>query len=179
MKIVITLIATMSAFVRAFPRAGAVGLLSASWTGKRYYVSAEPLKMTATDIPLTKNPLQQRNTLPLFSAIDASHVLPAMEQDLASLKNDFAKLEESVKSSDATYHDVVEKMEKIQFPLSYSWGVVSHLMGVKNSEELRKSHDLIQPKVIEVYQKIGQSQAVFQAVSKLKSNEELFKVRIL
>jgi len=42
------------------------------------------------------------------------------------------------------FSTVVEELEVIQAPLSYSWGVVGHLMGVKNSDDLRKSHDLLQ-----------------------------------
>ncbi len=69
------------------------------------------------------------------------------------------------------YPEVVESMEKMQAPLSYSWGVVGHLMGVKNSDDLRKAHDAIQPAVIEINQQIGQSQAVFKALSALKSTQ--------
>ena len=66
---------------------------------------------------------------------------------------------------------VVEHLEKIQAPLSYSWGVVGHLMGVKNSDELRVAHDECQPSVIEVMQELGQSQNLFQSLSALKSKD--------
>jgi oligopeptidase A len=72
------------------------------------------------------------------------------------------------------YEDIIEHLEKIQAPLAYSWGVVGHLMGVKNSKELREAHDAIQPSVIEIYQKIGQSQALFNSLKHLKENEEIW-----
>ena len=72
------------------------------------------------------------------------------------------------------YETVVEKLEKIQFPLAYSWGVVGHLMGVKNSDDLRKAHDTIQPTVIEVYQKIGQSQALYNAMTALQQRNSVW-----
>jgi oligopeptidase A len=78
-------------------------------------------------------------------------------------------------SKGADYSRVIEGLEKIQFPLSYSWGVVGHLMGVKNSEELRKAHDEIQPSVVEVQQKLGQSQPVFQALKHLKTDPTIWK----
>ena len=68
------------------------------------------------------------------------------------------------------YSSVVEGLEVVQAPLSYSWGVVGHLMGVKNSEELRTAHDSIQPKVIEVNQYMGQSQTVYKALTQLDIN---------
>ena len=70
------------------------------------------------------------------------------------------------------YHAVVEELERVQAPLSYSWGVVGHLMGVKNSEGLRAAHDAIQPSVIEVNQNMGQSQPVYKALSSLKNSSE-------
>ena len=72
------------------------------------------------------------------------------------------------------YPSVVENLERIQFPLAYSWGVVGHLMGVKNSEELRKAHDTIQPSVIEIYQKIGQSQALYNALTALQKRNSVW-----
>lgn len=71
------------------------------------------------------------------------------------------------------YSSVIEKLEKIQFPLSYSWGVVEHLMGVKNSEDLRKAHETLQPSVIETQQLTGQSLPLFRALNQLLSHEKL------
>jgi hypothetical protein len=72
-----------------------------------------------------------------------------------------AEFEEKL-SVKADYSLAVEYLEKIQAPLAYSWGVVGHLMGVKNSDDLRKAHDEAQPSVIEVFQGLGQSQPLFK-----------------
>ena len=77
-------------------------------------------------------------------------------------------------SLDSDYATVIEDLEKIQAPLSYSWGVVGHLMGVKNSDELRVAHDECQPSVIEVMQELGQSQSLFQSLSALKSKDAVW-----
>lgn len=47
-------------------------------------------------------------------------------------------------------------------------------MGVKNSDDLRKAHDTIQPSVIEVQQKIGQSQGLFKAMSALRKRHSIW-----
>ena len=39
---------------------------------------------------------------------------------------------------------------------------------MKNSEELRKAHDALQPRVIEINQQIGQSQLLYHALNALK-----------
>ncbi len=71
---------------------------------------------------------------------------------------------------DYDYAGVVEKMEKIQAPLSYSWGVVGHLRGVKNSDELRKAHDTMQPSIIDAYQQMGQSEIMYKAFNFLQQD---------
>ena len=38
--------------------------------------------------------------------------------------------------------------DQLEAPLGYAWGVVGHLMGVDNSDELRAVHTAMQPAVI-------------------------------
>jgi oligopeptidase A len=71
-----------------------------------------------------------------------------------------------------TYSSTIEELEKIQAPLSYSWGVISHLKSVKDSPELRKVHEELQPEVIEIQQKLGQSLPVFQALEMVLQKEK-------
>jgi len=35
------------------------------------------------------------------------------------------------------------------------WGVVNHLLGVANSDELRTAHQTVQPQVVEAVTKVG------------------------
>ncbi len=72
------------------------------------------------------------------------------------------------KKNALTYEKVVESLERINSPLSDSWGIVGHLMAVKNSDDLRKAHTSMQPLVIEASQQMGQNQELFNALSSLK-----------
>jgi len=120
-----------------------------------------------------------KHSTPLFGELKAEHILPAVEFYLDKLKQDFNDLESIVREPQhgeawgkrrVEYDDetVIESMEKIQAPLSYSWDAVGYLIKVKNSEELRKAHDALQPRVIEINQKIGQSQLLYHALNALK-----------
>lgn len=73
------------------------------------------------------------------------------------------------------YEMVIEELEKIQAPLSFSWGLVGHLMGVKNSLELRSVHDELQPQIIDCFQKIGQSKPLYNALNALRNRASIWR----
>ena len=119
------------------------------------------------------NPLLQQEALPKFDAISATDVKPGITGALEALEAQFASLEASLATTDSPkYSDVVEAMEAIEAPVEYSWGVVGHLMGVKNSDELRAAHGECQPDVIKTTTKLSQSATIYQALEKVLHFEE-------
>mmetsp|Transcript_14133 Transcript_14133/g.43681 ORF Transcript_14133/g.43681 Transcript_14133/m.43681 type:complete len:716 (-) Transcript_14133:69-2216(-) len=112
------------------------------------------------------NPLLEQDGLPKFASIKEEHVEPAVSTILEDLDANLQSLEASL-SKGATYEDTVEALEKISAPLGYAWGVVGHLKGVKDSEDLRAAHAAMQPKVVEATQKLGQSRKVYEALEGL------------
>eukprot|EP00962_Isochrysis_galbana_P043559 scaffold16623_cov93-Isochrysis_galbana.AAC.6 len=82
----------------------------------------------------------------------------------------FEALEKKCQSEGTlSYAEVMESMEQVEAPLEFAWGVVGHLMGVANSDELRAAHSEMQPKVVQLTTKLGQSVPVFTAVGALAS----------
>src|SRR5678815_2138855 len=51
-----------------------------------------------------------------------------------------------------------------------AWGIVQHLMGVKNSPELRAAHDAVQKDVVQTSMRIAQSEPVYKALALLKAS---------
>jgi Zn-dependent oligopeptidase len=47
-------------------------------------------------------------------------------------------------------------------------------MGVKNSDELRKAHEAVQPAVVRFNQELGQNQALFKCLESMKADEALW-----
>jgi oligopeptidase A len=120
---------------------------------------------------VAENPLLEQTGLPRFDAIDASHVKPGVMGTLEKLEAEFSDLEEKLASTDSpAYADVVEAMETIEAPVEFTWGVVGHLMGVKNSDELRAAHGEMQPEVIKATTKMSQSAAVFSALEAVSNS---------
>lgn len=121
---------------------------------------------------VAENPLLEQDGLPRFGSIDAVHVKDAISVALTQMDESFAALEDSLTSPDeATYDKVVEAMEKVEAPVEYSWGVVNHLMGVKNSDDLRSAHGEMQGEVIKKTTKLGQSLAVYKALEAIAKDE--------
>ena len=54
--------------------------------------------------------------------------------------------------------------------LSVVWGIVGHLMGVKNNEALRQAHHTVQPEVVQFSLRFGQSPALYQGLKSLQAS---------
>ncbi|HEY9653546.1 MAG TPA: M3 family metallopeptidase [Coleofasciculaceae cyanobacterium] len=116
----------------------------------------------------TDNPLLIGKGLPPFQAIKPEHVVPAMTQLLAELDEELATLECQVTP---TWSGLVEPLNRLSERLTWSWGIVGHLMGVKNSPELREAHETVQPKVIEFVNKLNQSKPLYEAFKALRDSD--------
>ena len=123
---------------------------------------------------MNSNILLENSGLPLFSQFKNEQIEPGIKKILSDLETDFNKLEKDVeKETDIKklYNLVIEQSEKIEYPLSFGWGLVSHLYSVKNNDELRKQHDLMQPEVIKLSTKLSQSEIMYNALKKLDESD--------
>jgi oligopeptidase A len=124
--------------------------------------------MSASATP-TNNPLLLGKGLPPFDAIQPEHVVPAMTQLLEELDRSLTTLETTVVP---TWQGLVEPLDRIIDRLGWSWGIVGHLMGVKNSPELREAHQTMQPQVVQFYTQLGQSKPLYNGFKALKASAE-------
>ncbi|PSB11718.1 peptidase M3 [Pleurocapsa sp. CCALA 161] len=118
---------------------------------------------------MTKNPLLIGKGLPPFDQIKAEQVVPAINQLLQELDEGVSKLEENVTP---TWSGLVEPLTELEEGLSWSWGIVGHLMGVKNSPELREAYEQMQPEIIKFYNKLTQSKPLYEAFKGIKESTE-------
>ena len=124
--------------------------------------------MTATTAAV-ENPLLQQEGLPKFGSIEPSNLTPAVSSLLEQMETELKDLEESLEKSDGSnYDDVLPKVEKLQFPLGYVWGIAGHLNGVKNGDELRQAYEENQPKVVQAMTAFAQSKALYNALTELE-----------
>lgn len=116
----------------------------------------------------TANPLLDWETHPDFSAITPGHVLPAMRTALAASTRDLEALEAS---RPTTWHGLLAPLERLTDRVFRTWGLVTHLHNVKNSQELRAAYAVAQPEVIAFANRQGQSRPIFEALTVLRDNE--------
>ena len=122
-----------------------------------------------TNAAIAENPLLIGKGLPPFDKIKPEHVVPAITQLLEELTAELEQLEKNVTS---TWSGVVEPLTAIEERLGWSWGIVGHLMGVKNSPELREAYQKMQPEVIKFYTKLTQSKALYEAFKGIREGAE-------
>jgi len=115
------------------------------------------------------NPLLQDGGLPSFDSIRVEHVVPGMRALLSQLESDFGVLERAVVP---TWAGLIEPLECMGDRLDTSWGVVGHLMGVKNSDELRAAHEQVQPEVVSFGLRQGQSKEIYKGLLAIREGEE-------
>ncbi|MDJ0702950.1 MAG: M3 family metallopeptidase [Leptolyngbyaceae cyanobacterium MO_188.B28] len=126
--------------------------------------------MSANTIPLeevAKNPLLIAQDLPPFESIAPEHVQPGITQLLTELEQALTELEANL---EPTWSGLVAPLTRIEEQLRWSWGVVGHLMGVKNSSELREAYQAVQPLVVKFANRMGQSQPIYNAFKQLRSS---------
>ncbi|MGK7884973.1 MAG: M3 family metallopeptidase [Crocosphaera sp.] len=117
---------------------------------------------------ITNNPLLIGQGLPPFDKITSDNVIPAMTELLQELETKLKDLETKVKP---TWEGLVEPLTEIEEKFSWSWGIVGHLMGVKNSPELRNAYEKVQPQVVQFINKLGQSKPIYEAFKSLQESE--------
>lgn len=121
-----------------------------------------------TNVAISDNPLLKCSGLPPFTEIKPEHVEPALNQLLSELNEELTQLEADVKP---TWNGLVEPLERLTERLTWSWGIVSHLMGVKNSPELRQAYETSQPKIVQFSNRLSQSKPIYNAFKALREGD--------
>jgi oligopeptidase A len=108
----------------------------------------------------SENPLLDGRGLPRFGEIRVEHVEPGMRECLAELERELDALEREV---EPTWAGSVDPLERIGDRLGTRWGIVSHLLGVKNDPALRAAHEAVQPEVVRFGIRVAQSRPLYDA----------------
>ena len=114
--------------------------------------------------------------LPPFSRLTPEQVEPAIDALLTTFEGDRAALEAKLGKGNVGYDDVVEAVATITEPIERAWGVVGHLMGVKNTPALREAQQKAQPRVIAAMMGLAQSESITKALQAIKDGPGFAKL---
>ena len=112
------------------------------------------------------NPLHLHGALPRFDLLESRHVEPGIRTLLSELSTELDELEVGLAP---TWSGLIEPLEAISERLGYAWGLVGHLMGVRNSDSIREAHAAVQPEVVTFGLRLGQSQPIFEGLEALRA----------
>ncbi len=125
------------------------------------------------------NPLLEQHTLPPFNAIQIEDIKPAIqariEQVWSTLKQRLSSIEQG---ASPTWENLVAPLEEVSDRLNQTWSPVSHLNGVKNSDELRSVYGECEQLLTEFSTAIDQYEPLYRAYDALASGED-FKLLTL
>ena len=123
----------------------------------------------------TSSPLLQGQGLPEFRAITADQVkqdIPVILKQVDEAFTTYERRLEAILNSETAldWSTVMGPLQEFGERLRWSWGVVSHLNGVCNSSELRAAHADQQPEVVRLGNRLGQSQVLHSALTRLQES---------
>ena len=123
--------------------------------------------------------------LPEFKKFTPENISNQFPVVLEKLAEDFNNIEKNLSNyliqNNLNWDKVINPLNEVNEILRWSWGVISHLNAVNNSESLRDIYSKFLPEIISLSNKFGQSKIIYNSLVKLKdkNNFDQIKNRIL
>ena len=124
----------------------------------------------ATSAPASTNPFLIGQGLPPFDQFQPDQVEPAITELISDLTTDLESLEHTMTP---TWQSLAAPLTKISERLGWTWGVLGHLMGVKNSPELRAAYEAVQPALVQFATRLSQSKIFYNGFKQLAQAPDL------
>ncbi len=132
-----------------------------------------------------ENSIFNYGELPEFKQFTTDRINQEFPSVIEKINLDFKSIENFLSNylnhEHLEWDKVINPLNEVNEILRWSWGVISHLNGVKNSESLRGIYSKFLPEIINLSNKFGQSKIIYNALVKLKetNNFDGIKNRIL
>ncbi|CZB19877.1 M3 family metallopeptidase [Candidatus Synechococcus spongiarum] len=117
----------------------------------------------------TTNPLLLGHGFPPYEQFTPEAIGAGMPELLQHLEAALARHEARLAAlEEFTWEQVMDPLHHVEERLRWAWGVVNHLTRVCDSDALRQVHSQQQPAVVEFYNRLGQSQTLYNALRQLQ-----------
>ncbi|CAE19052.1 Peptidase family M3 [Prochlorococcus marinus subsp. pastoris str. CCMP1986] len=119
--------------------------------------------------------------LPEFNKFSSDRINQEFPGVIEKINLDFKKIEKFLSNyleqENLEWDKVINPLNEVNEILRWSWGVISHLNGVKNSESLREIYSKFLPEIINLSNKFGQSKIIYSALLKLKKTNDFDEIK--
>ena len=115
----------------------------------------------------TDNPLLKPHDIPLFSAINAGHIQPALEAIIAENQQSI-KILQSVQNPD--WDNFVHPFEELDEKLSKMWDTVSHLNSVLDDDEFRENYRSCLPVISDYSTSLAQNEEIYKQYQSVRDS---------
>ncbi|WP_166831041.1 M3 family metallopeptidase [Thalassoroseus pseudoceratinae] len=116
-----------------------------------------------------QNPLLATSGLPKYDQIEPSHIAPAADLVLSEAETRLGEIEKNLLP---TWEGCIEPLDANSIRFQWAQSPLGHLLGVKNSPELRDAWEAVRPRYVEYGLRLGQSQPVYEALQAIRDGEE-------
>ncbi len=123
--------------------------------------------MSQTETSLQTNPLLDFEGLPAFGEITHEHVVPAVREMLAMMNERIEDLEANL---EPTWDGLLKPLEDLGILIERVWNPVGHLLSVRNTDELRKVHEQMQPEIVAIGLRLQQSRPIYEGLEHLRNS---------
>ena len=111
--------------------------------------------------------------LPLFEQINIDNISYASIHDQISFQTDaFNSFENSLNKTEYEFSEIFDHMEKMNFPLSRTFGVISHLSGVDDSKSVRDIKDHFRNDLVDLGKLSSHSKPLYNAIKNIKTEDD-------
>lgn len=119
---------------------------------------------------MKKNPLLDFDQLPQFDLINVDHIVPAVNEVLASNRESLGVMLSEADSP--SWESLMHGLDEMEDRLSKVWSTVSHLNAVKNSPSIREAYNICQPLMTAYYSELGQNEELYKAIKALSDRAQ-------
>ena len=115
----------------------------------------------------TENPLLLPHDIPLFSAIQAAHIRPALE---AIISDNQQAIDTLARIEDPDWDNFIDPFEELDERLSKMWDTVSHLNSVLDDEEFRESYRQCLPVISDYATSLAQNETLYRQFQSVRDS---------
>ena len=111
--------------------------------------------------------------LPLFEQIDIDKMgYQTIDEQIKTQTLKFKEFELGLNKTEYKFKEIFDNLEEIDYPLSRTYGIISHLSGVNDSKSIRNIKDHFRNDIVELGKLSSHSKPLYDAIKNIKTDDE-------